>query len=239
VLSVTRHGRKLRRGGLRENRFVITVRELHGECATLKARLGSILANGIPNYFGAQRFGHDGNNLRMAELMFRGEVDERDRHKRGLYLSAARSWLFNCVLSRRVVEGNWQAAVPGEALLQPHSGSSLTLRVISDEIRERIAKGLLQPSAPLWGRGSSRAQGEALALEQTALADEGLFMCGLEAAGLEQERRALCMRVKGLDWRWLGSDALQLHFALPPGGYATAVLRELVQVSEASHHTFA
>lgn len=234
ILEVARHGRKLRRGGLRENRFVITLRDLHGDCGALQQRLQRISEEGVPNYFGEQRFGRDGNNLRLADGLFSGVVNERDRHRRGLYLSAARSWLFNCVLSERVAAGNWQQALPGEALLQPYSRSTLTLRVINDEIRERIRKGMLQPSAPLWGKGVSTAQGAAAELEKRTLAEEGLFRHGLEAAGMEQERRALRLLPRQLQWQWLEDRGVRLSFSLPAGGYATAVLRELVQLRDAA-----
>ena len=233
ILSFTRHGKKLRRGGLRENRFQITVRGLKGDCSDLEHRLERVENGGVPNYFGEQRFGHDANNLKLAGQLFIGEIEERDRHKRGLYLSAARSWLFNRVLSCRVEQGNWRQALPGEALIQRHSRSALSLRVISDEIQQRIDKGFLQPSAPMWGRGQSSAQADAAALEQQVLADEALFKLGLEKAGLEQERRALRLEVRELAWQRLQAEVLQLRFSLPPGTYATAVLRELVVTSNA------
>ncbi|MCW8919142.1 MAG: tRNA pseudouridine(13) synthase TruD [Gammaproteobacteria bacterium] len=238
LLAVTRHGKKLQRGGLRENGFTLTLRALHGDCAALEDRLGRIEREGVPNYFGEQRFGRDGNNLQLAEQMFRGVLQERDRHKRGLYLSAARSWLFNRVLSSRVADGSWLQPLPGEALIQPHSRSALSLRVISDEIRARIDQGFLQPSAPLWGRGVSTVLAEAAQREHAALRGEELFMQGLEQAGLEQERRALCLRPKGLAWQRVAADALELRFTLPPGSYATAVLREVVQVTDATHHAW-
>lgn len=234
ILSVTRHSRKLQRGGLRANRFVIIVRKLEGDCAGLEERLQRIESEGVPNYFGEQRFGRDGNNLLMAEKLFSGESEERDRHKRGLYLSAARSWLFNRVLSQRVTEGSWLQALPGEALIQPSSRSALSLRVISSEIQERIDKGFLQPSAPLWGRGNTTALGEAAQLESDALAGEALLMKGLSQAGLDQERRALRLRAKDLSWQRLHEGALQLRFTLPSGSYATALLRELLWVSDAT-----
>ncbi len=237
VLSVTRHGRKLQRGGLLANRFVITVRELEGDCTGLEELLRRIESDGVPNYFGEQRFGRDGSNLHMAEKLFSGESEERDRHKRGLYLSAARSWLFNRVLSQRVADGSWLQALPGEALIQPSSRSALSLRVISDEIRGRIQKGFLQPSAPLWGRGSTTALGEVAELEMDALAGEALFMQGLAQAGLEQERRALRLLPKNLSWQHLDSAALQLRFTLPAGSYATALLRELLRLSDATRRT--
>ena len=240
LLAVTRHGKKLQRGGLRDNRFLITLRALraphapHGECDTLEERLTRVATLGVPNYFGEQRFGRDAGNLRLAQRMFKGELQERDRHKRGLYLSAARSWLFNRVLSSRVADGSWLQPLPGEALIQPHSRSALSLRVISEEIRARIEQGFLQPSAPLWGRGASTALAEAAQREHEALRGEELFQQGLAQAGLEQERRALRLRPGEFAWQRLADDVLQLSFSLPPGSYATAVLREVVQVSDAT-----
>ena len=105
--------------------------------------------------------------------------------------------------------------------------------MISDEIQKRIDKGFLQPSAPLWGRGNTTALANAAELEMEALVGEELFMHGLAAAGLDQERRALRLRVKNFSWQRLDDDALQLRFSLPPGSYATAVLRELLRVTDA------
>jgi tRNA pseudouridine13 synthase len=138
------------------------------------------------------------------------------------------------VLSARVTDGSWQQALPGEALIQPYSRSTLSLRFFNDEIRERIAKGMLQPSAPLWGKGESAAQGAASERENRALAEEGLFMRGLEKAGVEPGRRALCLLPRQLRWQWLEGEVMQLSFSLPAGGYATAILRELVQVRDAT-----
>lgn len=98
MLNALRHSRKLRRGALSGNTFAITVRELEGDLQALATRLDSIAARAVPNYFGEQRFGREAGNLARAEAMLSGRW--RDRHQRGLYLSAARSALFNAVLAR-------------------------------------------------------------------------------------------------------------------------------------------
>lgn len=234
VLSVTRHRTKLSRGQLRENHFSLTLRDLTGKCDEIEERLQYIMNDGVPNYFGEQRFGHNVNNLHKVEQLFRNELKSIDHHKRGLYISAARSWLFNKVLSLRVTKGNWLEAVPGEALIQRHSKSSLSLRQITPEIEERINKGFLQPSAPLWGSGAPASSLEARAIEDEALQDEVLFKNGLEKAGLEQERRALRLAVTDLRWQWLSDTSLRLQFVLPKGSYATAVLREIAVLTDAN-----
>ncbi len=229
ILSVDRHHRKLKRGNLLENQFQLTLRQLAGECDYLVARLEMIAEQGVPNYFGPQRFGHDGGNLQKAEAMFRSKQRETDRHLRGLYLSAARSWLFNQVLSARVAACNWNQALPGESLLINNTSSSFTVRLLNSEIERKVATGELHPSGPLWGRGKPASLGEVLALEQTVLEQELLLREGLEMAGMEQERRALRLPVRKLAWQFVEQDVLQLSFALPAGAYATSVLRELVE----------
>ncbi len=233
-LEVSRHGRKLKRGALRENRFVLILRELHGECADLEQRLQKIVAEGVPNYFGEQRFGHKFGNLAMAAAMFRGEWRENIRHKRSLYLSAARSYLFNRVLSARVAEGNWNHALSGESLMQEGSTSCFSVRMISSEIATRVTAGQLHPTGPLWGRGRPISLAEAQAFELGVLEDESLWKAGLEKAGMEQERRSLRLAVKKMEWHWLDTSTLQLQFALPPGAYATSVLREIAKTTNAA-----
>jgi tRNA pseudouridine13 synthase len=112
VLRVRRHERKLRRGMHAGNRFRIRIRDLAATGdrdsaeADLHRRVERIQRDGFPNYFGEQRFGNQGNNLRHADDLMRGRaVSER---KRDLYLSAARSYLFNRDLSRRVAAGDWR-----------------------------------------------------------------------------------------------------------------------------------
>lgn len=234
LLDVERHHRKLKRGNLLENRFRITLRELEGDCGELEQRLGKIRQLGVPNYFGLQRFGRDGGNLTKAQALFRNEFQERDRHLRGLYLSAARSYLFNQVLSARVEAGNWNRALPGESLLMNGTTSTFTVRLLSSEIEHKVESGELHPGGPLWGRGKPAVFAEVLALESEVLTEETLLREGLEKAGLEQERRSLRLPVKGLQWQFIQPQKLQLEFALPAGAYATSVLRELVQVIESS-----
>ena len=234
VLDIDRHGRKLKRGALRENQFILTLRELQGECGDLEQRLQRIAEEGVPNYFGEQRFGHGFGNLAMAAAMFRGEWQESIRHKRSLYLSAARSYLFNRVLSARVTDDSWNRALPGESLMQQGSTSCFSVRLIGAEIAARVAAGQLHPTGPLWGRGRPISLAEAQALELALLDGESMWKSGLEQAGMEQERRALRLPVKKLQWQWLDATSLQLEFALPAGAYATSVLRELVKTKNAS-----
>ncbi len=231
VLNAVRNSRKLRRGALRGNRFTLVIRELSGVPAELGSRLQRIVAQGVPNYFGGQRFGHDAGNLDKAEAMFKGTLKVRDRHIRGLYLSAARSHLFNQVLSRRVTDGTWNQVLLGEALMLNGSRSVFVADTVDAMIEQRLAAFDLHPTGPLWGCGTSMAREQALAVEQGTLADYATFRTGLEHAGLSQERRALRLRVADLSWEFPAAETLRLSFSLPAGAYATSVLKELIQVA--------
>ncbi|MBS0396781.1 MAG: tRNA pseudouridine(13) synthase TruD, partial [Proteobacteria bacterium] len=114
VLQALPHGRKLRRGALAGNGFRLTLRELEAEPATLAARLERVAAAGVPNYFGAQRFGRDGANLEAVAAWVDGAALPRAREARAFVLSAARALAFNAVLAARVADGSWQRLLPGE-----------------------------------------------------------------------------------------------------------------------------
>lgn len=225
ILTATRHQRKLRRGTLKGNRFKLRVRDLTGAATDIEQRLQAIAVDGVPNYFGEQRFGY--NNLEKATAMFEGRVKIKDRNRRSLYLSAARSVIFNHLLSKRVEAASWNRALNGDVMMLDGSHSVFPIEQADDEIIRRIKERDIHPTGPLWGGGELRSSGEVKELEQSCAADYALFCEGLERAGMKQERRALRLPVGELGWR-LAGDTLELGFFLPSGSYATAVLRELI-----------
>lgn len=228
VLEVTRHRRKLRRGIQAGNRFRVRVRCFEGDRSAVMSRVADLVARGVPNYFGEQRFGRDAGNIACAWEMLAGGKRVRDRALRGIYLSAARAMLFNRVLARRVVDGSWQRALAGETLMLNGSNSVFCIAEPDAEIEARLACLDVHPTGPLWGRGERLATGEALALEASVLADCSAWCDGLLGAGLAHARRALRVPVSGLEATFEAPDRLLLAFALPAGAYATMVLRELV-----------
>ncbi len=233
VLAVTRHRRKVRRGALRGNRFRLRVRGMAGDSADLAERLEYVQQHGVPNYFGEQRFGHHFNNLDRALAMFRGEFKVRDRHKRGLYLSAARSLIFNRVLSARVEQGSWHSLLEGERVILDGSERHFALDPADAEIPSRLAAFDIHPSGPLWGEGGWPPEREAAVLEAPILAEMAEWCEGLERARMDYARRSLRLAVRELEWS-LEGDTLELAFSLEAGAYATTVLRELVTVEDAS-----
>ena len=234
VLDHAWHARKLPRGALAGNRFVLALRNVEGERAAIEARLQAIAAEGVPNYFGEQRFGRGGNNVQQAVAMFAGRRVKRE--ERTMLLSAARSELFNRVLAARVEAGSWNAALDGEVWMLDGSRSVFGPEAFTDELQSRLAAFDIHPSGPLWGEGELRSINAAREVELAAMQGDSAtrLRTGLERAGLKQERRGLRLRPQDMAWRWLDDGALELGFALPPGSYATTVLREVGEITDAA-----
>ena len=124
-------------------------------------------------------------------------------------MSAARSYLFNLVLAERIRQGCWMSPLEGEE----------------------------KPAGPLWGRGRSGEPTGVREIEEAVLSPWHNWMNSMDFSGLQQERRSLVLHPEGLSWQWFASEEggddnmdLELSFALPSGGYATSVLRELTQL---------
>lgn len=240
------HNRKLPRGALAGNRFVIVLRDVQGDRAAIEARLENIRDHGLPNYFGEQRFGRDGDNVEAARRMFQDANPAQQpvppgagfsrkprvkREQRSIYLSAARSELFNAVLAARVEADNWSTGIDGEVWMLDGSHSVFGPEPLSVELQERAMRQDIHPTGAMWGVGELRSRAAARAIEEAALSEYADLCAGLVAAELKQERRALRVKVAELAWDWPEATALRLHFQLAPGAYATGLLAELGLVS--------
>ena len=213
VLGQSRHVKKLRPGDLLGNRFRIVLRDVTGDRDALEANLGAVASHGVPNYFGAQRFGHDGGNVEQGRAMLAREIRVRNPKLKGIYLSAVRSFVFNEVLALRIRQGLWSHTLPGDVM--DESG---------------------RPTGPLWGRGRVVTTDQAQALEN-GVAEQHAALCdGMEHAGLDQERRSLVASPSDMSWEWLQADRLALTFSLPAGNYATSVLKEILHTTEVDRH---
>jgi tRNA pseudouridine13 synthase len=226
VLAATRHKRKLKRGALRGNRFVLVLRDVNGDKARAEEVLHAIGTRGVPNYFGEQRFGREGGNIAQARAMFAGRRVDRD--KRSMLLSAARSHIFNGVLAARAERDAWDKPLEGEIWSLAGSRSWFGPEPFDETLAARLAQGDIHPSGPLWGDGEPPTTAEAGDLERGIAAANNDLVEGLAKARMEQERRPLRLMPKDLRWRWLDDATLELAFELPAGAYATVVARELI-----------
>ncbi|NDL61194.1 tRNA pseudouridine(13) synthase TruD [Enterobacteriales bacterium SAP-6] len=228
IVRTTRHGRKLRIGTLKGNAFTLVLREISDRDA-VEHRLDGIAREGVPNYFGSQRFGHQGNNIDRALRWARDELKVKERSKRSFYLSAARSALFNLVASRRLERlGRWQI-LAGDALQLTGRGSwFVATDADMPDAPGRVAQGELSLTAPLPGDGPPGSEREALAFEQQCLSGQPELLGLLARERVEPARRALLLRPADMRWRWRDDATLELSFALPAGCFATSVVRELL-----------
>ena len=228
ILELSRHDRKLKRGALSGNRFQIRITDLKGDVDGLEKKLQCIQQQGVPNYFGEQRFGRDMGNLQKAEKLFKRELKKVKKPQRGLYISAARSWIFNCLLSARIEQQNWLSPMSGEVYML-NAKSACFVDDDKDANFQRLLDKEINLTGCLWGEGESMVSNEVLELENSVAAEFELFTQGLEAARLKQERRALRLIPENLSWS-IFENVLQINFDLPAGAFATMVLRECVDV---------
>lgn len=230
VLGSHWHARKLQRGALAGNRFVLVLRDVQGERAAIDARLARIASAGVANYFGEQRFGRDGGNLAAALAMFGGRRVQREQ--RSILLSAARSALFNAVVDARVRDATWDSGVDGDVWMLDGSRSVFGPEPMTAELGARAQSHDIHPAAPLWGKGELRCADRARNTVLQALQGSDALRKGLEDAGLSPEFRSMRLIVKQLQWQWPTPESLQLAFELPAGAYATTVLYALGDCGE-------
>jgi tRNA pseudouridine13 synthase len=236
VLRITRNTRKLRRGIHAGNRFTIRLRDPDFDPESASERWQAIIDRGAPNVFGPQRFGHGGRNVDKALAMFRGEFEPRDRLLRGIFLSAARSHLFNEVVAERLKRGSWDTPLEGEVYGFSDNGTILLPEKQRGDEIDRFHAGIVELTGPLWGSGELQSIGAVRAFEAEIAARHPELTAGLDAYGLRQERRVI--RLRPVDPKPIEFDNgdLVFSFDLPRGAYATVLLRELAELAELDEH---
>jgi tRNA pseudouridine13 synthase len=226
IVEITRHNKKLRRGAHRSNSFRIALRsaEIDGLRDEIKKRLRLIEENGVPNYFGEQRFGRDGGNIALADAVFAGRRVKRD--KRSIAISSARSLLFNHILQTRVRTGTWNQLQAGDLANLDGSGSVFAVEELTPDLMNRCEASDIHPTGTLWGDGAPLTTGDVASAELEAVAGYESLTEGLDSARVEASSRALRLPVRDFSAEF-GDDVLWLSFSLPKGGFATVVLREI------------
>lgn len=242
ILDITQNERKLRTGAIKSNRFEIVLRNIDNlDEQALLTRIEAIRKQGVPNYFGNQRFGELikadgtvqlGGNLSLAEKLVNGE-DIRNRNKRSMAISALRSWLFNHFVSNRISRLKYQQMLNGDALSLSGSNSFFIHRQEDQELlattKTRLTQGDVLVTAPLWGEGELDSQSDARLFEQKT-ADEYEQVCNaLVSLKLSQQRRPILLFVEDFSAQ-ISDNSAQLSFSLPSGCFATSVLREIANI---------
>ena len=233
ILRTARHRNKLKSGHLRGNRFTVVVRDV-SDLGAARATLARLLSLGIPNFFGDQRFGRDGENAAKGKAILLGGGRHRDRFERKLFLSAFQSALFNDVLAQRIRAGTFAQALAGD-VLKKHETNGEFICAEPTVDQPRVEAFEVSPTGPIFGPSMRPASGEPGEREAEVLAAEGVTTQTFEAGGRETDgtRRFFRVPLVGLEVEALAEQALRLRFELPAGAYATVLLRELLKSGEA------
>jgi tRNA pseudouridine13 synthase len=241
VHEATPHGNKLKPGHLGGNRFEITVRDVaRDHIADVARAFDRVAREGLPNAFGAQRFGAAGDNAQRALAWLRGEErGPRDPRVQRLLWSALQSAVFNSVLEARVRDGTWATPLEGDLLKLRSSGGLFACTTVQTD-RERADRGEVSPTGPMVGarmRWPDGVPGEVERQAVTATLGDQFDLARTRRLG-EGSRRALRMWVQDLRWEVTGDDpgnraaCVRVYFVLPKGGYATSVLAAAVTIDE-------
>lgn len=229
ILKAEQHSRKLRIGTLAGNKFAIRLQHDGLDETAVLERVKLLCSQGVPNYFGPQRFGREGDNLRLATALANGR--KLSRSKRSFALSAARAMIFNDVLAHRVADNSWNRSQSGDVLML--AGSQSVFDASDEEaaaLEARTASQDVHPTAPLWGRGALRTTGAIAELEQQTADRYPDLVSACERGGADMQRRATRISMHDMTIEY-DDQYLLLHFSLPAGCFATAVINELVTLA--------
>jgi tRNA pseudouridine13 synthase len=245
VHGATPHGHKMKPGHLAGNRFSIAVRDVPPDrLGEVTSALERIAREGVPNAFGAQRFGRDADNATRALAWLRGKAEgPRDARMQRLLWSALQSQIFNEVLEARVQDGTWATALQGD-LLKLRSSGGLFLCADVQTDRTRASTGEVSPTGPMVGLEMRWPEGAPEQLERRITAStlgDGFDLARTRRLG-EGTRRALRVWVQDLRWEAGLDDRVELghaassvrvYFVLPKGAYATTVLAAVFALDDA------
>lgn len=228
ILSVARNKKKLHIGNLQGNYFEITLREI-SDPEDVEQRLQNLIEQGFVNYFGDQRFGKAYYNIAQAIRWGTNEIQVRDKKKRGFYLSAARSLLFNLITSERIKQQRVAEVYAGDAV-QLHGSQSWFVAKADElaELNRRLQEGDIYLTAPLPGEGANGSEGDVAEFENSIIAQYSALSSLLYSQRVKPLRRAMIIKAQELTWQWLDNKSLKINFYLPAGSFATSLIRELL-----------
>lgn len=238
VLKTGLHTNKLKPGHLRGNRFRILIRD-GNRSVSIEAILDRIRAQGLPNFYGPQRFGRDGSTVDLGWQCLAGKAPRRVRPFLFRFaLSAVQSLLFNDYLSRRLKDGLFRMVIPGDVMTKwPTGGMFVAQDIAAEQVRFDARE--IVTAGPMFGKKTYPAAGEAAEREAAVLRDNKLSPASFGGFGklVLGTRRQNLIYLDDLAANW-EPDGLRLSFTLPAGSYATVLLAEVMKTTfddEATH----
>ncbi len=253
VLRTAYHTNKLKTGHLKGNRFFIRLKKVSpADGLKLSHVLETIAREGLPNYFGYQRFGRVGDNFERGRAILEGKVRERNKKMRNFFISAYQSHLFNLWLAKRVeisklfdafaqeelfslfnfpketiaqiaAQPAFFKLLPGEMLHHYPHGRMFLCEDLEAEA-ERFAARQITVTGLLPGRKAPLSTGIAANFEK-----DFSKMCAPYCDKMNGTRRFGWIWPEEVEYRYREEEAwFELHFTLPKGSYATVLLEELL-----------
>ena len=224
VLETSRHKNKLGLGHLKGNRFSVQVRDVAPDAAkAAQAVLEKLTAQGVPNYFGPQRFGRFGTNAIDGYKLVRGERVPGGHRLKRFFISALQSLLFNHLLARRLELDLFDRIVLGDWAKKHDTGGVFEVK---DEDEEKRAQRFeISATLPLYGKKVRPSEARAGELEAAALAHYDLRW--EDFRGRHGDRRLSRLPFQGVLTE--NEAGYRLEFTLPKGAFATSVLREVMK----------
>ena len=227
-----RHRNRLRTGHHAGNRFRLVVRDVAPHVAqSVPAILEVLGRRGVPNYFGPQRQGKGWVNYETGAALLTDAArrNRMSRSKRMWYLNAYQSYLFNRMLARRI--DRIDRVFVGDWAMKTENGACFLVEDAEKE-QPRADRFEISPTGILFGSRVSWAEGEPGEIEDAVVTEAGTtreaLVAAAKACGFRGERRPLRVPLAELEWA-VDDSVLTLSFALPPGSYATSVLREVMK----------
>ncbi len=230
LIQYTRHNKKLRRGAIAHNRFVIKLTSVKGVIDS--DVINTLTKQGFPNYFGYQRFGIDAANITKADQMLKGEIKVKAREKKSMYLSAARSYLFNLQLKERIKQNAWQSAVKGDCFNLNNTNAFFTGD--DDNLHSRLSEGDIHVSGWLPGIQPSEASEQAEQIEALVVKPYLNWFEGFKRFKVDSARRTFRVLPNHFQIINISDSEVEVSFELPSGCFATSCLREFCDIEDYS-----
>ncbi|TBR43467.1 tRNA pseudouridine(13) synthase TruD [Marinomonas agarivorans] len=236
IIKQARHLKKLKIGSHKKNHFIIRLRRLDGPTEDLENRLALVSLAGVPNYFGPQRFGIDGNNLKQGIEWLSKNPNHRRRLSKteSFWVSAVRSWFFNQALSEQVKAGIWNRVFVDDRVQTTETLSQRKVNTIDASLLKHLHHLDLHPLMPLANETALQdtSSVRATCMKQ-AWVDAQSVLDSLLSLGLNREDRPTRLHPENMQWQIVDTQLI-LQFTLPKGSFATSVLRELLNYHDHS-----
>jgi len=248
ILEKTNHNNKVRIGHLKGNKFFIRLKRVTPlDAKKIEEAVASIAKYGMPNYFGFQRFGIEGDNYKKGEAIINGELKEKNRKLKQMYINAYQSYLFNSWLSKRIeISKLIEAFEPKEIYEKLQLPLDVVKLMKSQEHPFKIVSGDLMSHYP-YGRifYVENMEEEASKFSKFDRVPTGL-LCGRRvkksedlAQTIEKEFDKEMKEDGARRFAWIfpteiesnykeDKNWMELQFYLPKGSYATEFIAEII-----------